>query len=129
MKTTVPESYKEYCLKNESNFNEEIDFTLPPELFNFLIEDAKNNNMSINCYVNYILTSKITSFIAEQEGFSFCLLSCDFELYNEDEIFELIEKHKTILIVDEKLEKKGVILSVDEYNKLKETLREDINNE
>lgn len=120
MKTTVPESYKNYCLENESKFNEKIDFTLPQELFDFLVSESKINNMTLNCYVNYILTSKITQFIAEQEGFSFCLLSCDFELYEEDEIFELIEKHKIILIIDEKLEKKGVIMSIDEFNKFKE---------
>lgn len=119
MKTTVPESYKNYCAENESTFSESIDFTLPEPLFDFLKSEAELNGMSINCYVNYILTSKITAFIAEQEGFPFCLLSCDFELYDEDEMFALIEKYQTILIVDEKLEKKGVIISIDQFNEFK----------
>jgi hypothetical protein len=43
------------------------------------------------------------------------MLYFDFELYTEDEIIELIEKHQRIIIFDEKLEKKSVLISLQVY--------------
>ncbi len=118
MKTSIPESFKDYCQK-ESSFTEEISFDINAELLVFLQEDAKRNRVSFDCYINYMLSSKVAQLKAEQEGFSLGILYCDVELYEEDEFIELIEQHKRILIFDEHLEKKGVILSIEEYNQFK----------
>lgn len=120
MKNTVPEAFKDYCRDNEDSFTEEISFDMDATLYQILIEEAGKNEISLSCYVNYILKNKIVQIKAEQEGFSLGLIMYDIQLYDEDEFFELIETHKQILIFDEHLEKKGVILSVEEYNKYKE---------
>jgi antirestriction protein len=112
----VPKSYKKYYKENKEKFKTSISFEVSDEDGEKIKELIKNNKVSKNLFLNYfILKSVVEKMIEDQTEYSFGMLYFDFELYTEDEIIELIEKHQRIIIFDEKLEKKSVLISLQVY--------------
>jgi hypothetical protein len=115
----IPNSYKDYYNNNQDKFNSKIDLELEDEYMDFINEMTKENKVDLNLYMNYVFMKLIISEkMKEETSYSLGISCFDFELYTEEEFSKLIENN-TILIFDEKANKKAVIIPQEEYERLK----------
>lgn len=116
----IPASYINEL--NQSNKQPE-NIKLDSDIFDFVSLIAKENNCDISIVVNYLLMQQIIAFKAKEKGIDKALYYGDLSIMEEDEIIDMINTYGKILIF-EGLEEKSVILSIEEFKKIKGDLYE-----
>ena len=122
--TSIPCSYIKHMEETEKNGTmETIDINIDDDVMAMVSQISNDNKTSVNIVLNYILYRAV--FDKEKEiwlnngEFDNVLSVFDFDDIDEDSFEKLVENNQRVLIINEKLEKSGVLISADLYKELK----------